>query len=144
SLKAPDMCQFTQPGFNCNQKQHVLVADTDSNVRLIFQLDNSQGRPVKVLGVLCTDETSANVNKAAVTPLPGGEVPLASGQSHQFGNSTSQVPCMKADGTTNVVLTSGSSFKGTLAVVYRFEDEVSDAPSRLAVATLSGTVQSED
>jgi hypothetical protein len=140
SLKAPEMCQFNQ-GFTCNQKQHVMVADSDNNVRLIFQLDNSQGRAVVVKGVLCTDEASANVQKANV-PLLTSEVSLSSGQSAQFGAVGKEVPCKTAD-DTNVVLTSGSNFKGTLAVVYRFADEVDGAPDRLATATLSGTVQSE-
>ncbi|MDD5171675.1 MAG: hypothetical protein PHF60_01415 [Candidatus ainarchaeum sp.] len=141
SLKAPEMCSFSQ-GFTCNQKEHVLVADSANNVRLLFQLDNSQGKAVVVKGVLCTDETAANVQKANV-PLLSSTVSLSSGQSHQFGGATDNlVPCTKAD-ATNVVLTPGSNFKGTLAIVYSFSDEVEGAPDRLATATLSGTVQSE-
>jgi len=152
SLKAPDLCQFTQPGFTCNQKQHVLVADSSDNVRLLFQLDNGQGGSVKVKGLLCTDNTAANVRVSEVKDyglwaeddivLDDGT--MASGGSREFGAvEDREVECVKSDGTA-VVLSPGSSFKGTLAVVYTFENDLTGAPDRLAVATLSGTVQAEN
>ena len=147
SLKAPEMCQFSQPGFTCNQKQHALVADTSNNVKLFFRLDNGQGSAVNVLGVLCTDETAGNVKKDDVKNNglwnEDGLVQLSSGQSHEFGSGDgNEVECVKTDGTP-VVLTANSNFKGTLAVVYRFENEVAGAPYRLTTATLTGTVQSQ-
>jgi hypothetical protein len=55
---------------------------------------------------------------------------------------TQTIDCVKEDGTT-VVLAPSSNFKGTLAVTYAFQEEVPDAPERLAVATISGPVVEE-
>lgn len=149
SLTAPEECGFTQQGFTCNQKQHVLVADASNNVRLLFQLDNTQGRNVKIYGVLCTDATTGNVNKTEVENYgywlgtdPGEYQPLAAGQSFQFGGTGDEVMCKKPGGA-QIVLSPNSNFRGTLAVVYGFEDEVSGAPTRISVATLSGNVQAQ-
>lgn len=141
SLQAPETCQFTQPGFGCSTKKHVLVADSGNNVRLLFQLDNEQGKAVSISGVLCSSDSPANINKAAV-PALASNISLAGGQSISFGGVGEEVDCVKEDGT-DVILAPNSNFKGTLAITYNFDEEVAGAPERLAVATLTGNVQSE-
>ncbi|MFN7991870.1 MAG: hypothetical protein U0R44_06985 [Candidatus Micrarchaeia archaeon] len=150
TLKAPETCQFTQPGFTCNQKQHVLVADSGNNVRLQFQLDNNQGKSVKVLGILCTTSPPGNIRKADIAsrglaiPSPGRQ--MAAGESITAGSSgstiTSNIACVDETGAA-VKLSPNSNFKGTLALEYAFTDEVPGAPTRLATATLTGNVLSE-
>jgi len=145
SLKAPETCQFTQPGFTCNQRPHTLVADSSNNVRLLFQLDNTQGKSVVVQGVICTEAPAGNVRKtdidAFATPRP-----MAAGESMTLGGPsadvTSDIECESADGTT-VKLAPNSNFRGSLGVLYRFSEDQPDAPDRLAVATVTGSVQSE-
>jgi hypothetical protein len=149
SLQAPTACQFTQPGFTCNQKDHVLVADSGNNVRIQFQLDNTQGKGVRITGILCSTAAPGNIRKTDVSAngltLAPAKV-MASGQSITVGSSgsdvTTEIDCVKEDGTA-VVLAPASNFKGTLAVTYNFQEEVPDAPERLAVATVSGSVIEE-
>ena len=141
SLQAPETCQFTQPGFGCSAKKHVLVADSSNNVRLLFQLDNEQGKAVIIHGVLCTSAAHANIRKSDVQNLTS-DIALAGGQSVSFGDVGNEVDCVREDGT-DVVLAPNSNFKGALAVTYNFDEEVAGAPERLAVATLTGNVQSE-
>src|SRR5271157_5545631 len=62
-LKAPESCQFSQPGFSCSTKQEVIVSSsTDNTVTAIIQLDNQQGRDIELLGVACTGLAPGNVD----------------------------------------------------------------------------------
>ena len=148
SLKAPETCQFTQPGFTCNQKPHVLVADSGNNVHILFQLDNTQGKSVVLQEVLCTTAPTGNIRKSDVDSngvTLSTPVPMASGESKSLGDAVKsdikvQVDCKNEDGTS-VKLSPNSNFKGTLAVVYSFADDVPGAPPRLATATVTGSVQ---
>jgi hypothetical protein len=148
SLQAPETCQFTQPGFGCSTKKHVLVADSSDNIRILFQLDNQQGKSVEILDVMCTSAAPANVRKSDVdTAEPSAFVEqMAAGTSKTFGGSasdlTEEVPCYDEQGN-RLTLNAGSAFKGTLAVVYKFTEDVPSAPTRLAVATVTGNVQAE-
>jgi hypothetical protein len=147
SLQAPETCQFTQPGFGCSAKKHALVADTNDNVILLFQLDNQQGKSVELLDVMCTSNAPGNVRKsdlANAAPANFTEQ-MAAGTTRSFGDLTEsdiqvEVPCYNEDGN-QVTLVPGSNFNGALAIVYKFTEDVSGAPSRLAVATLTGSVQ---
>lgn len=141
SLKAPETCQFVQPGFSCNQKPHAIVADGDNNVRIIFQLDNTQGKSVDVLGVVCTTAPTGNVRVSDIENL-GSLVQLASGQSEVFGDPGNEVLCVTDTGS-DAVLAPNSNFKGSIGIKYRFTEDLPGAPDRLAVATVTGTVQAE-
>ncbi len=142
SLKAPEACQFTQPGFSCNQRAHALIADSDDNVRIVFQLDNAQGTSVVVEGVICSSAAPGNIRKSDVQALTGGSVQLAAGESEVFGATAGQpVECVNEDGTT-VQLAPNSNFQGSIGVVYTFPDDISGI-SRLATASVAGVVQSE-
>jgi hypothetical protein len=145
SLKAPEACQFTQPGFTCNQKPHTLVADSSNNVRVLLQLDNTQGKSVVVKGLLCTVAPAGNVRKADID-LFASEKPMAAGESVTIGGPnadiTTEIECQNEDGTA-VKLAANSNFRGSLGVLYRFSEDQPDAPDRLAVATLTGSVQAE-
>lgn len=137
SLRAPETCQFTQPGFGCSQKQHVIVADSASELRVLFELDNEQGKEVIVKGVLCSVAAASNIDKADVPDFTS-DITLAAGASKEI-----TALCYNEDGTTRAVLSPNSNFRGSIALKYNFRDEVSGAPERLAVATVAGTVQSE-
>ena len=148
NLQAPEACQFTQPGFTCNQKPHALVADSNNNVKMLFQLDNAQGKSVDIEGLLCTAAPTGNIRKIDVTgfgvTLPA--VQMTAGESMSAGDVASDIseviPCVDEDGTV-LQLSPNSNFRGSLAVLYRFTDDVPGAPARLAVATVSGNVQAE-
>lgn len=146
SLRAPESCQFTQPGFTCNQRPHTVVADNDNNVRLLFQLDNTQGKSVVVKGVLCSAAPTGNIRKTDIDDPAFTDRPMAAGESVTVGGPTAQVTteveCVNED-TTDLKLAPNSNFRGTLAVLYRFSEDQPDAPDRLAVATVTGTVQAE-
>ncbi|HSB47319.1 MAG TPA: hypothetical protein VLD37_04840 [Candidatus Bilamarchaeum sp.] len=157
SLKAPEACQFTQPGFTCNSKPHAIVADSGNNIRLLFQVDNVQGKSVKVLGFLCTTAAPSNVRVSdvddrGVDVTDATQQAFASGQSKSVGNvggggsTPSDIPLVIdcVDGSGNpVVLSPNSNFKGTLAMRYQFSEDVPGAPQRLAVATVTGSVVAE-
>lgn len=145
-LKAPATCKFSDPNFACDQKAHTLVADGENKVRMFFQLDNTGNRGVKVIGVRCTTAAAANMKKDDVPDLDN-EVPIAAGASitagAESGTTIGVVACVQDDMATPVQAQPGGSFKGSLAVEYRYDDEVPGTPARLAVATVTGTVQGE-
>ncbi len=151
SLQAPETCQFTQPGFGCSTKKHVLVADSSDNLRMLFQLDNQHGKSVEIFDVMCTSASPANVRKSDVDAADpsafGSPLQMSAGSSRSFGGSasdvTDEIPCYDEEGS-QLTLTPGSSFKGTLAIVYGFKEDVPSAPPRLAVATVTGNVQADD
>ncbi|VVC03495.1 Uncharacterised protein [Candidatus Bilamarchaeum dharawalense] len=147
ALKPPEECQFTQPGFSCNQRQHVIVSSTaDDSVRVILYLTNDQGSAVNVTGILCTTKPAGNIQKADITSFTAANAKLlASGAGQVFGNGTlvsQQVLCTNDAGTV-VTLKPNSNFKGTVAILYKRTDDVQGAPTRMATAVLTGTVQEE-
>lgn len=140
-LKAPESCQFTQPGFGCSTKQHVIVSDTANNnaVTAIVQLDNQQGRGINLYGVLCSGDVAGNINTGTFTASAYVDHTVT---SMNAGASTPLT--LKCVGLTGqqASLAPGSTFKGSIAVLYSYQDEVAGAPHRLAVATITGTAQS--
>jgi len=151
-LKPPTTCKFQDPNFSCDQKEHVLVADASNNVRILFQLNNMGSRSMNVYGVLCTTAAPGNVKKANVANFTGDvPVPIGSGASVSAGleaggpvpTDIAIVDCLTEGTTSKVQMAPNSNFKGTLAITYSYQDEVSGAPIRLAVATVTGAVQAE-
>lgn len=140
TLKAPEACQFTQPGFGCNQKQHVIISDkTDNTVSVLFYLSNDQGSAINITGLLCTTKPAGSVQKSDITAL-SPTVTLAPGGAHSFNSS---IECTDENGV-EVIMTPNSNFKGSLAIKYKRMDDVSGAPERIAVAALTGSVQESD
>jgi len=142
-LKAPETCQFSQPGFGCSTKQHVIVSDPSTTfISAIIQLDNQQNRDIVVDGVLCSDDPSGNIVKEAVQNGPTYHlgIQMPAGSSRTFNS-----PCVKNDlaggSFTWLGLAPGSSFRGSFTVLYNYADEVVGAPERIATATLVGNVQ---
>lgn len=134
-IKPPEACTFTQPGFSCNQKTHAIVSDPNTNVvDARFQLDNAQGSGVVIKGILCINEGVGNIQKSQIQPL-GTEIKLNAGQSKEF-----TVICKTADGS-DLTLSPSSNFKGSLAFLYKFQNDISNAPDRIAIASLTGNVQ---
>ncbi|MBU0590853.1 hypothetical protein KKF81_00420 [Candidatus Micrarchaeota archaeon] len=151
SLKAPETCQFSQPGFSCNKKTHALISDSGTDVvSVAFQLDNQQGKGVQVTGILCTDVASGNIDKESVHSfgaehaLPPAEEHLVLPASLVSGQNIEMVIYCVDDNGVPLHLATGTDFTGTVAVTYHFENEVSSAPERLALATVSGTLQGSD
>ncbi len=149
SLQAPETCQFTQPGFSCNQKPAALVADTGNNVHILFQLDNTGGKSIVLSEILCSASPPSNIRKSDVDAngvTLSTAVPMASGESKTIGDTVKsdikvQVDCKNEDGTS-MKLSPGSNFKGSLSIVYNYADDVPGAPPRVASATVTGKVQS--
>jgi hypothetical protein len=136
-LKAPESCQFSQPGFGCSTKQHVIFSNSSNQNRTtaILQLDNQQGRDIYLKGVICSSEPAGNINRASFRSEDLINVPMAAGATTNM-----QLICMNAERTPSV-LAIGSSYKGSIAVLYNYQEEVSGAPERIATATISGAVQ---
>lgn len=142
-LKAPENCQFSQPGFSCSTKKHVIVSDTANNnlVTAIVQLDNQQDKGINIYGVLCSSDVPGNINTATFTSA--GSFVDTSVTSMNAGASTPvTLNCVEPAGQQQVSLAPGATFKGSIAVLYGFQDEVTGAPARLAIATITGTAQS--
>ena len=152
-LKAPADCKFSDPTFSCDQKPQALVADSNNNVQIYFQLDNTGGNSVQIIDVLCTTESPSNVKisdfKGVLGSVSANDLALGAGQSMTFGGTSSTgtkatvtvpIDCYKADGT-KAVLTPNSQFQGTLAIEYQNSEEVPGAPPRLSTAVVTGSVQ---
>ncbi len=143
-LKAPESCQFTQPGFGCSTKQHVIVSDTANNnaVTAIVQLDNQQGRGINLYGVLCSSDVAGNINSGTFTTA-GSYVDTTVTAMNAGASTPLTLKCVGLDGQ-RVSLAPGSTFKGSIAVLYGYQDEVlaPGVPHRLAVATITGSAQS--
>lgn len=151
SLQAPETCQFTQPGFACNSKPHAMVSDADGKVRILFQLDNNQGKGVELIGITCMSTSPGNIRKSDVPEfedtVSSTERMMAPGSTRSVGDETSdikqEITCLTDDGSSSLVLPPNSAFKGSIGVVYKFTEDVPGAPSRLAVATVTGNTQAE-
>ncbi|MBN1169835.1 hypothetical protein JXA56_02330 [Candidatus Micrarchaeota archaeon] len=144
SLQAPETCQFNQPGFGCSTKNHVLVSDQNNQVKLIFQLDNQQGKSVIITGVLCSSEATGDIRREDFDNGLMINKPMPSGSSISIGATGAEIAqeVICVDGAGNpVMLAAGSNFKGALAIKYKFSDEVPGAPERIAIATLIGNTQ---
>ncbi len=148
-IQTPESCLFSQQGFSCQERDHVLVADASDNVGLTFQLNNQQGKPVIVRNVLCTTAAPGDVtSEMAVAPYAALDWTLSSGGSDVFGNTEDsaphdvRVPCVTESGAS-VVLSPNSEFRGHLVIWYEFVDEVPGAPARKATAVLTGNVLPE-
>ncbi len=147
-LKAPADCKFSDPTFSCDQKPQALVADSNNNIRMYFQLDNTGGNSIQIKDVLCTTEQPSNVKmsdfKGTLDSVDASSLALGAGQSMTFGGTgatvTIPINCYKSDGS-KVILTPNSQFQGTLAIEYQNSEEVPGAPPRLATAVVSGSVQ---
>jgi len=138
-LRPPETCSFFEPGFSCDVKKPVIVSEAGTNdVYVIFRLDNQHGQAVDIKGVLCTTKSRGDIRKDEAYAVSG--LRLVSGSSHEF--ATDKIYCIDDKGE-RVVLGSNANFKGTLAVVYNYVDEVTGAPERMATATLTGTVLEE-
>ena len=138
-IKSPENCLFSQPGFSCNEKKAAIVLNSTTNgVDLGFSLSNKQSEGIKVVGVLCTTDSVGNLDKTQMDTFQAGSI--ASGASTAFST-----PCLKTDnGVSNAVnMKANSDFKGTLAVWYNFDSDLSSTPNRLATATVTGTVLSQ-
>ncbi len=140
SLRPPETCSFFEPGFSCDVKKPVLVSETGTNdVYLIFRLDNQQGQAVDIKGVLCTTKSSGDISKGDAYDVTG--LRMVSGSSHEF-DTTEKIYCLD-DNNERVILAPNADFRGSLAIVYNYVNEVEGAPERMAVATLTGTVLEE-
>jgi len=148
-LNPPDSCNFTQPGFSCKK---VMVADkTSGNTEIIFQINNEAGRGVSLYKVLCTEAPVGNVQSTMMTvgtytwaaSDQTNGYPIAAGGSKSYGSAqsdqTQKITCLKQDNTP-VTLAVNSNFKGTLAVEFKYDDDVAGAPHRIATATVTGSV----
>ena len=139
SLKPPSTCQFTQPGFSCNQKAHRILSD-GTTVDIVFRLDNQFGRNVAVTAVGCANRGTAEIGRsdADVTLSPPNGLTIVAGSGTELGTTAVPIRCNGADPAVN------SNFKGSVIVLYKFADEVgaTTLPPRVAVATVSGTVES--
>ncbi len=144
-LKAPENCQFSQPGFGCSTKKHVIVSDTanDNVVTAIIQLDNQQGREIDIHGVLCSSDVPGNINAATFTSA-NSFVDTSVGSMNTGASTPVTLDCVEPDGENQVSLAPGATFKGSIAVLYGYQDEVAGAPQRLAIATITGTAQASD
>ncbi len=134
ALKPPEVCQFQQPGFSCNQKQAALVS-TGGKLSAIFQLDNQQGRDVTVDFVACLNDAVGNVNVAEVAAMANPGVSLNAGSSTTFN-----IKCNNPD-KSQTPLNPNANFEGAIGINYHYNDEVAGAPERLAVATITGAAQ---
>jgi len=136
ALKAPETCQFSQPGFSCSTKAHAIFNDAGA-VSLALQLDNQQGKEITVEKVACIQMSPGNVERsfAESNGVGPSESALKSGASMEL-----LVPCVGEDGSA-LDLAAGSDFQGSFALVYKYKNDLPTAPSRLAVATLSGAIQ---
>ena len=138
-IRPPEDCIFSQPGFACNVKKPVIVSDSsDNRVYLLFRIDNQQGSSVDVKRARCTTEAVGDIQKSSDDILSTAQT-IPAGGSREFG----RVYCYDSSGEGALVMAPNSNFRGTLAIWYNFEDEVTDAPERLATATVTGTVLAE-
>lgn len=139
-LTAPEECRFKQTGFSCDIKKPVIVSETSTNdIYVRFRLDNQQSQAVKIKGVLCTT-SSGEIDKTTISRL-SSEQRVPAGSYYEF---TDKIFCLDdSNPPQQVVSTPNSNFRGTLVVLYNYENEVTNAPERMATATISGTVLSE-
>jgi len=129
--KAPEICQFTQPGFSCSENP--AVVNQGGIVKVAFNLQNSKGQSINVSRVLCTTASLTDAKLNDATAVPAADQLMSAGATQQI-NAT----CKDKDGNA-LTLGANSDFRGTLIVYYNFENDVISIP-RPADAIITGTV----
>ncbi|MFH1222531.1 MAG: hypothetical protein V1492_05605 [Candidatus Micrarchaeota archaeon] len=132
-IQTPENCMFTQPGLTCSKQ--IIYYDAVNKIDMVtFKFENQQGQAIDLKGIVCTTMPATSINKTFVIDKGGLTSRLSAGQVID-----TTVPCYEADGKPTE-LGKGSPFKGSIAVVYTGAEDPEGAPSRVAIATLTGTV----
>ena len=140
-IKTPSSCLFSQQGFGCSK--HIIVYDKANGIdRVIFSLDNNAGQAIKLEKIVCTNAGAGEITKELITSV-GDEVPsdkrdMSAGTSKQFN-----VPC-KDKNKNPISIGPNADFKGYVAFTYKYADDLEGAPSRVAIATVTGQVVESD
>ncbi|MEM4208718.1 MAG: hypothetical protein QW153_04005 [Candidatus Bilamarchaeaceae archaeon] len=140
-IKTPATCIFSQQGLSCSK--HLIVFDkTAGGNKVVFSLENNLGQTINLEKVACTNVGSGEITKELITKIGAGipdeQKPMTSGTSKEFF-----VPCKDKNGN---LLSNGpnTDFKGYIAVTYKYADDLAGAPSRIAIATITGQVVESD
>lgn len=127
-----ELCNI-QPGFVCNDPLPQIYSSAGSTYAN-FQLHNKMGQAIIVSAVHCTMDSPNEVNEAYATAL-SPNITIASGTSSKF----TSVACERSN--TNVKLASGQDFKGYVLIWYNFENDINTSIRKIAVASISTTIQ---
>lgn len=136
-LRAPESCVFGQAGFTCSDQRPLIYLPTgSSNVNLVINVLNGQGKPVEVERIMCTTQAIGDVTESDAEEIPGT---IGAGGTHKF-----EVECKGTVGEV-LQLPAGSDFRGNFVMWYKFTGDLQPSGDRGEVlrqtyATISGPV----
>lgn len=140
-IKTPPSCLFSQQGLGC--AKHVIVYNKTSGVDMvIMSFENNLGQTIKLEKVACTNVGAGEITKELINSI-GADIP-ADQQNMNSGTSKKLiVPCKDKNGNP---ISNGpnTDFKGYVAITYKYADDIEGAPSRVAIATITGQVVESD
>ena len=137
-FKAPETCLFQQPGFSCSEVLPIVYTDGGQTF-VSMKLANKLGQNVKIHEVVCTTASIGDVKESTFDGVEFDPAkPVGAGASGDFSGPNT-VPCVGADGNTQLNLNQNSQFKGVIAVWYNYDNDPEDI-HRQAFATLVTTV----
>ncbi|MFH0927757.1 MAG: hypothetical protein V1822_04215 [Candidatus Micrarchaeota archaeon] len=132
---APESCIFKSPGFTC--EGHRIFGDTSAYKDTIrATVKNAQQQAIKDVDAVCMRGSASPPAAVAWTTLSTTTVP----HGESIGLLENGAHCYNEDGTTATIFT-GEDFAGTLYLRFRFRDEPSTIPQKIAVAGVIGRAQ---
>ena len=136
--RSPGSCIFDNPGFSCSNPAPALSVDTLGKVSSSVRLHNQNRDDITLVATLCTTAPPSQVSISMAQPVAAGADRIAAGS---FADLKS-IPCKKVESgsASDLQLTKGSDFRGSLIVWYHFGQEIAGAPPRTATASMSGSV----
>jgi len=139
---APESCVFQTPGFSCEgHRIFGSASGVDAN-SIRATVVNGQQKTIKEIDVACVRGTKAPSATSSVwRSLVTGANYISHGEN--IGLINSGVRCYDISGTTPLATTinPGEDFTGKLYVRFRYRDEPSTVPKKVAVASVLGQAQ---
>ncbi len=136
-FRAPETCIFQQTGLSCSEPMPNVYLD-NGEVYMSVRVWNKLGQTIKISKVICT---TARTSQIDTTTVIGNDVdPDAEGKITPGSDSDFlAVPCVGADGNI-VALAQNQEFKGTLMILYNYEDPIDPEIRHVATANVISTV----
>ncbi|MEM4360139.1 MAG: hypothetical protein QXT45_06385 [Candidatus Bilamarchaeaceae archaeon] len=140
-LKPAETCIFLQQDFTCMQENippSIYSSKTDGSIKITFRLGNQAGQAVVIKSVVCTNMPTGDITKDYIRQGQlSSPAQVNSGATKQF-----TLGCFDRSGRP-LYLSPGSSFMGSIAIEYNYLNDLEGAPTRTAIATVSGPVVEE-
>ncbi|MCK4319346.1 hypothetical protein KAW38_02120 [Candidatus Micrarchaeota archaeon] len=138
-FRAPETCIFQQQGLSCSEPLPIVYLD-NGEVYISVRVWNKLGQTIEISKVICTTARTSQIDTSTITGKVVDPEVLTEGKITPGSDSDFlAVPCVGADGNI-VALAQNQEFKGTLIILYNYEDDIDPAIRHVATANVISTV----